>query len=535
MKSEKDAEQTETESQGEPDPVIQEDNENEEADISYEEINDETIAFIQLLESFKVSIEVINKFLANGYDVESLKVIERREIEELLCEPFLGDRTKIIHGLNVWRKSQNLQPVSSPLKLVQNLPQPKDQPETKQREMFSAKFLINKSAKGKQILETYKLSRILTKSQKRMITHIVIDEFKDVFGKLTHIELLSRADELGDLFPTESKESWYQPTFALVAGKKTRLGHLPKGCLYDRNCNYTALQASQQKSNDSENITPPCSPYDADWVEYQQAKTWIRHHEDEWPAVMQKWASTSVIRLYEISKLDKPTCELVLDLFPTLRKPEGYQLGRIDFDTKFPTKSAALFAKWNVLISSLKPIFVADVTDKAGKAILSLLERDLNEDCRDVAYSMLLPYILPCSVLTLLNKSKWKPSYIENRNSFVFWVQNITDLQSKVKAHHISRSENRGMLPCPLVVVVGPELTQLNTFIISFGDAFYRLPTFLKALDVCYKLHKVYNLPFAKECAGSWNLINHVIYDFPLENSCRAKILSIINVINTGS
>lgn len=159
----------------------------------------------------------------------------------------------------------------------------------------------------------------------------------------------------------------------------------------------------------------------------------------------------------------------------------------------------------------------------------------LISDCRDVAYSMLLPYILPCSVLTLLNKSKWKPSYIENRNSFVFWVQNITDLQSKVKAHHISRSENRGMLPCPLVVVVGPELTQLNTFIISFGDAFYRLPTFLKALDVCYKLHKVYNLPFAKECAGSWNLINHVIYDFPLENSCRAKILSIINVINTGS
>lgn len=63
MKSEKDAEQTETESQVEPDPVIQEDNENEEADISYEEINDETIAFIQLLESFKVSIEVINKFL----------------------------------------------------------------------------------------------------------------------------------------------------------------------------------------------------------------------------------------------------------------------------------------------------------------------------------------------------------------------------------------------------------------------------------------------------------------------------------------
>lgn len=42
----------------------------------------------------------------NGYDMESLKVIERQEIEELLCEPYLGDRTKIIYGLNEWRKSQ---------------------------------------------------------------------------------------------------------------------------------------------------------------------------------------------------------------------------------------------------------------------------------------------------------------------------------------------------------------------------------------------------------------------------------------------
>lgn len=83
--------------------------------------------------------------------------------------------------------------------------------------MFSAKFLINKSAKGKQILETYKLSRILTKSQKRMITHIVIDEFKDVFGKLTHIELLSRADELGDLFPTESKVIKFRKWFFIRA------------------------------------------------------------------------------------------------------------------------------------------------------------------------------------------------------------------------------------------------------------------------------------------------------------------------------
>ncbi|XP_021694287.1 uncharacterized protein LOC110674309 [Aedes aegypti] len=502
------------------DPMAHEDDDNEEAEISYEEVSVESIAVVQLLQSFRVSIDVINKFLANGYDLESLRVIERQEIEELLCEPYLGDRTKVIHGLNVWRKSQNLPPVSSPLKSVQNVIQSKHHPEIMNRAMdrenYSARFLIQNSAKGKQILANYISSKILTKLQKKIITHIVVDEFKDVFGKLSHNELLSRASELNELFPSESKESWYQPTFSFVGGKKTRIGRLPKGCLYDRNCNYTIPKVSQRKSNDSENITPLCSPSEAEWVEYQQTKTWIRHHEDEWPAVMQKWALTSVIRLYEISKLEKTNVWF-------------------DFGFISDTAHSALFQKWNSFIESLKPILVADVSDKSGKTILNQLEGELSEDCRDAVYSMLLPYILPCAVLTLSDKGKWKPSYIENRNSFVYWVQSIIDLQSKVKAHHTSRSETRGMPQCPLVIVVGPDLSKLNTFIVSFGDAFYQFPTFLKALDICYKFYKTYSLPFAAECAGSWNLINHVIYEFPVESSCRAKILSISNVISSRS
>lgn len=147
-------------------------------------------------------------------------------------------------------------------------------------------------------------------------------------------------------------------------------------------------------------------------------------------------------------------------------------------------------------------------------------------DCRDAIFSILLPYILPCSVLTLSDKSKWKPSYIESRNSFVFWVKNITDLQSQVDAHHEIRLK-RGLPRCPLVVVVGPELTKLNFFIVSFGDSYYQLPTFLKALDVCYKLFKTYQLEFPTEGAGSWNLVGHVIYGFQLKDSNRATILSI--------
>lgn len=97
---------------------------------------------------------------------------------------------------------------------------------------------------------------------------------------------------------------------------------------------------------------------------------------------MQKWASTSTFRVFEISKIEQRSCELILELFPALSKPDGYQLARIDFDSKFPTKSSALFDKWNEFIISVKPIIEADVTDKSGKVILSLLEGELNEGKR---------------------------------------------------------------------------------------------------------------------------------------------------------
>ncbi|EAT46438.1 AAEL002379-PA [Aedes aegypti] len=32
------------------------------------------------------------------------------------------------------------------------------------------------------------------------------------------------------------------------------------------------------------------------------------------------------------------------------------------------------------------------------------------------------------------------------------------------------------MPQCPLVIVVGPDLSKLNTFIVSFGDKTYSLP-----------------------------------------------------------
>lgn len=52
-------------------------------------------------------MEFISKIfiiLDNGYTVDLLKIIERKEVEELIPQPFLAERTKCIYGINEWRK-----------------------------------------------------------------------------------------------------------------------------------------------------------------------------------------------------------------------------------------------------------------------------------------------------------------------------------------------------------------------------------------------------------------------------------------------
>lgn len=45
-------------------------------------------------------------FPANGYTTETLRVVRRREIEQLIKVPYLAERTKLIHGLDIWRQER---------------------------------------------------------------------------------------------------------------------------------------------------------------------------------------------------------------------------------------------------------------------------------------------------------------------------------------------------------------------------------------------------------------------------------------------
>ncbi|XP_062551457.1 uncharacterized protein LOC134216607 [Armigeres subalbatus] len=195
----------------------------ETVELGVEELNSEEVETFHLLESFGLSIDTINTFIQQQYNLESLKLVERKELEELIPAP-LSDRTKCIAGLNRWRKNQGLLPVTdcdcrkqSPAQVLSSVA------ETITRDKCTAAYLLNSSGKGKAIIQRYQESTFLTRSDKRIITHLVVDEFIDRFGKLTPSELLIRSKDLHELFPNEPQDSWYQPANVTdSSGKKVK-------------------------------------------------------------------------------------------------------------------------------------------------------------------------------------------------------------------------------------------------------------------------------------------------------------------------
>ncbi|XP_021695246.1 uncharacterized protein LOC110675167 [Aedes aegypti] len=344
-------------------------------ELEVESLDEETAEFLRILESFGLSDAVINAFLANQYSIETLQIIERKEVEELIPQPFLAERTKFIHGLNIWRKQQNL-PLLSTTESSPAPAQPASFVEIS-RDKCTATYLLQGSAKGQAILNKYDKTPFLTRTDKKTITQIVVDEFKDRFSKLTSSELEQRSIELSKLFPSEPKEVWYQsPWSTNSVGQKIKLRKQARGKLYDRNINYkpAVVYDLQPTASGSVATQSAADISDEHIADYQQIKKWIVHNQDEWEELKNKWKQTSRLRAFELSKNNSKTTASILSDYSVFRNHQAYQLVQIDFQQRYPDKEKLLFDRWEQFVSGLLPILEIEVNDSEGKALINQLK-----------------------------------------------------------------------------------------------------------------------------------------------------------------
>lgn len=81
----------------------------------------------------------------------------------------------------------------------------------------------------------------------------------------------------------------------------------------------------------------------------------------------------------------------------------------------------------------------------------------------------------------------------------------------------------------PFIIVIGANLFTLQEFYIFYFGTHYKVNSFLKAIDVCFKLFFVLNQRFPPECELLWLFIQQFIFEIKLKtDATNAKLLTVI-------
>lgn len=141
-------------------------------------------------------------------------------------------------------------------------------------------------------------------------------------------------------------------------------------------------------------------------------------------------------------------------------------------------------------------------------------------------HALLVP---TCKVYTANDSSRkrrfTRPSINDSRESFLLQIKDSSELQNKIlnTTNHcvISKSTLQ-----PLILSVGDN----DEFYVYYFNILYKLPNFVKALDVCFKIFQVFNLKYPPQSELVWVFIQ--IYFYGIRTNSDKKSPQLCALLN---
>lgn len=153
----------------------------------------------------------------------------------------------------------------------------------------------------------------------------------------------------------------------------------------------------------------------------------------------------------------------------------------------------------------------------------------------DYIYTVLLnSVILPTARFT--NKStklSKKVSIPDANESFIVHLTTINNYE-KVISELREKYYNISLTVQPLIIVVGVSIYNLQHFYVYFDNTLLKFDSFLKSLDVCFKIIQILSLEYPKGCSGPWLFIQEYFYEISLPHDRSvSNVCSLLNYLRT--
>lgn len=112
---------------------------------------------------------------------------------------------------------------------------------------------------------------------------------------------------------------------------------------------------------------------------------------------------------------------------------------------------------------------------------------------------MTIPYLLTVTNIRVKGRTKcWRPTKAEVREGFLCHVHSNADVKTAIEERR-SKLLQFGLTLQPFIVIVGPNVANIESYFVVVNDVLYRLRSILSTVDVCYKVTWAMNAVYSSE------------------------------------
>ncbi|KAK9736409.1 hypothetical protein QE152_g12506 [Popillia japonica] len=370
------------------------------------------------------------------------------------------------------------------------------------------------------LLHSYNNENRLSQKQRNLLVDVLIKEAINDTGKLVNEDFDNLSRKICDLFPTETKPTYYIPyvpkensAFSKpISAKGKLIDNKPisaKGKLIDK---YRNLQRIYKYIDNVEKIDNKDDTQQS--REAKESFKWLKENSEPWSDVSFHWKRSYILRK---SKDTKTVAEYMND-WPILSHNDALILIEEDFNSEH-TCGNALLGNWEEYFNKI--VTVKKQQEKSLE-LINLLNTEVVEDARTVIQFYILANFLPPRARIQKKKGyNWKPSTEESKESFIHRVNTVSEVHISIDKKR-EKATKYGVTVQPYVLAVGPDLNNIISSYLVIDRNVYKVQSMLKAIDICFKTYRALHLQYPLECEQIWLFLQKAIYG--ISTPCDKKI-----------
>ncbi|XP_072045020.1 uncharacterized protein [Amphiura filiformis] len=382
--------------------------------------------------------------------------------------------------------------------------------------LFDVKQILSKDKTGRNIIDHLDRYNMLSKMDKKRMTHILCEHIVDTFGYKPPSYIKSdMARGIIEAFPVLKDprgETGFEGFYCKGSAKSPARGVLEDRICYLRR-QYMKEQATpnppkklktSKETSSSKETVSESGKAESDLSEMQEPTLqlqWLKSNAEDPEKVKQYMKQTAKFRHNWIKGNAKPISEILME-FPHMMDSA---LIEQDFEVLYPDHANKLYARWGkiseILLEWCPKVAPFTLPYLMENEDVSLVE-ELNPDQRlNIGLA-----VLPLLFAGVRKKKGGKISSQEALDSFINVQGESTDLE-----HCVTNNQGGSQ---PYVLILGGSIANPQQVFTIVENTIIPQNSLLKAVDICLKLVYIFDLQYQPKCSGAWQFLENVVYEF---------------------